>query len=279
MNDSAMPSNIEIKAKVHNVEELKKLTESLSGEKGTIIIQNDTFFCVPNGRLKLRQLKDSPSQLIFYQRVDQSGPKFSNYHITYTETPEDLKQTLSKALGIKGIVNKRRLLYMIGQTRVHLDCVEDLGDFMELELFEIFGFIPDLMGCFWVGRRGVFLEDEDCSHRVSMYDYPLMQSTVGSASHRSVSRRAVSLVRVNGVKSGSLPEMDISSGDKLRVTLWSAVEEHGFSFGSREEKSKTFCGCRHSLKGLLNHLERIDSIRNEDNLVGVRVEFCLGGDS
>ena len=45
-----------------------------------------------------------------------------------------LQQTLSKALGIKGIVNKRRLLYMIGQTSVHLDCVEDLGDFMELEV-------------------------------------------------------------------------------------------------------------------------------------------------
>ena len=44
------------------------------------------------------------------------------------------QETLGKALGVKGRVKKTRLLYMVGQTRVHVDEVEGLGNFMELEV-------------------------------------------------------------------------------------------------------------------------------------------------
>jgi predicted adenylyl cyclase CyaB len=72
--------------------------------------------------------------LIYYDRPDQQGPKRSNYHVFETNDPDSLKTTLSMALGIRGVVRKERLLYLVGQTRVHLDCVSGLGNFVELEV-------------------------------------------------------------------------------------------------------------------------------------------------
>ncbi|MBN3321162.1 JIP2 protein, partial [Atractosteus spatula] len=75
-------------------------------------------------------------QLIFYERPDVVGPKLSNYSISVTNDPDGLKKVLSDALGVKGTVKKERHLYMVGQTRVHVDAVEGLGHFMELEVAE-----------------------------------------------------------------------------------------------------------------------------------------------
>ncbi len=41
---------------------------------------------------------------------------------------------LELAYGIRGVVRKTRYLYLAGQTRIHLDDVEGLGRFMELEV-------------------------------------------------------------------------------------------------------------------------------------------------
>ncbi|XP_052411421.1 uncharacterized protein LOC127957085 [Carassius gibelio] len=108
--------------------------KELSGSDGTVIRQQDTFFKVPTGRLKLRDFQDGTGQLIFYERPDTEGPKLSNYSITPTNDPHGLVKVLTDALGQVGQVKKERRLYMVGQTRVHVDCVEGLGDFMELEV-------------------------------------------------------------------------------------------------------------------------------------------------
>ncbi|XP_060573894.1 uncharacterized protein LOC132731695 isoform X2 [Ruditapes philippinarum] len=129
-----MPSNVEIKAKVKDVEQLKKVAAQLSGGEPTIIEQEDTFFYAQNGRLKLRKLKGQQSQLIFYKRSDESGPKSSDYNFFHTDDPDSLETTLQSALGVKGKVKKTRLLYLVGQTRVHVDNVEGLGNYMELEV-------------------------------------------------------------------------------------------------------------------------------------------------
>ncbi|XP_064635533.1 uncharacterized protein LOC135492817 isoform X2 [Lineus longissimus] len=129
-----MPSNVEIKALVPDIQRLHCLAKKLSRSEGTLIEQEDTFFNVSNGRLKLRVLKSGVSMLIFYKRSDQFGPKVSDFHITEIQNPQDLKASLGLALGIKGDVKKRRMLYMVGQTRLHVDSVEGLGDFMELEV-------------------------------------------------------------------------------------------------------------------------------------------------
>uniref|UniRef100_A0A3Q2PHK4 Si:ch211-156b7.4 n=1 Tax=Fundulus heteroclitus TaxID=8078 RepID=A0A3Q2PHK4_FUNHE len=129
-----MPSNVEIKAKVSDPEELAKKAAQLSQSEGTIIRQHDTFFNCSGGRLKLRDFMNGSGQLIFYERPDTDGPKLSRYSISPTSDPPSLKAVLSDALGVKGEVRKERRLFLIGQTRVHLDTVEGLGHFMELEV-------------------------------------------------------------------------------------------------------------------------------------------------
>jgi predicted adenylyl cyclase CyaB len=129
-----MPANIEIKARTEKIDELRERLSALCGALPEILLQEDTFFHAPNGRLKLRVLQSGPAQLIHYDRTDQQGPKRSTYHVFETDDPENLKTVLSRAFGIRGVVRKERLLYLVGQTRVHLDNVSGLGSFVELEV-------------------------------------------------------------------------------------------------------------------------------------------------
>ena len=129
-----MPSNIEIKARVRNFDEIRRRAEDLSDSPVEVIPQEDTFFNTPHGRLKLRLLAEDRAQLIYYTRPDQEGPKRSDYHISHSSDPANLKRVLELAYGIRGVVRKTRYLYLVGQTRVHLDDVEGLGQFMELEV-------------------------------------------------------------------------------------------------------------------------------------------------
>ena len=129
-----MPRNIEIKARVRDFDRLRQRAEELSDTPVQVIQQEDTFFNTEKGRLKLRVLAPDHAQLIYYLRSDQEGPKRSDYHIFETPDPENLKHVLELAYGIRGVVKKTRYLYMVGQTRVHLDEVDGLGHFMELEV-------------------------------------------------------------------------------------------------------------------------------------------------
>ena len=129
-----MSTNIEIKARVHDFPELKRRAEAISDSPLEVIPQEDTFFVTSKGRLKLRVLAPDRAQLVYYERTDQDGPKRSDYFIFNTDDPENLKTALSLALGIRGVVKKTRYLYMVGETRVHLDDVDGLGYFMELEV-------------------------------------------------------------------------------------------------------------------------------------------------
>jgi predicted adenylyl cyclase CyaB len=129
-----MPSNIEIKARVTDFERKCMLAEKLSGGPPQIITQRDTFFPCRHGRLKLRQFSENEGQLIAYSRADTEGAKQSDYLIYSTDTAGLLLDTLSAALGTGVIVVKRRRLYLVDQTRIHLDEVDGLGAFLELEV-------------------------------------------------------------------------------------------------------------------------------------------------
>ena len=129
-----MPANIEIKARVQDFADMTARAARLSDEPEQVITQEDTFFDVPAGRLKLRVLAPDRAQLIYYQRPDAVGPKRSDYSIYETNQPMALKEVLAGGLGVRGVVRKVRHLYMAGQTRIHLDDVEGLGRFLELEV-------------------------------------------------------------------------------------------------------------------------------------------------
>ena len=129
-----MPRNVEIKARVRDMCAVRARAAAMSDALAVVLEQEDTFFNVPDGRLKLRVFPDGKGELIAYRRPDAVGPKTSEYFVYRTPNPEALKDLLTRALGIRGIVRKRRLLYLVGQTRIHLDEVEGLGAFLELEV-------------------------------------------------------------------------------------------------------------------------------------------------
>jgi adenylate cyclase class IV len=129
-----MPRNIEIKAHIDSVEALAPLAAAIATDGPTPIAQDDTFFCCGTGRLKLRAFSAVAGELIFYRRADDAGPNESFYLRTPTADPDGLRAALALACGEAGRVVKRRTLYMVGRTRVHLDRVEGLGDFIELEV-------------------------------------------------------------------------------------------------------------------------------------------------
>jgi len=112
---------------------IKKIAELLGEDKG-VTLQEDTFFTSKRGRLKLRRFSATRGELIYYERPDKHGPKQSRYVLCTTSDPDGLRQVLEKALGIEGIVRKKRHLFLVGQTRIHLDEVEELGNFLELEV-------------------------------------------------------------------------------------------------------------------------------------------------
>ncbi len=129
-----MPTNIEIKAIVRDVISLENLVRNIAKTDPILLFQEDIFFNVPRGRLKLRILAPDKGELIFYERPNICGPKQSSYLKAESSDPLGLKETLTKALGVKGVVRKTRKLYLYEQTRIHIDDVEGLGSFVELEV-------------------------------------------------------------------------------------------------------------------------------------------------
>ena len=129
-----MARNVEIKARVPQPSRLLDAVLDVADRGPTVFAQDDTFFACPNGRLKLRMFSAAEGQLIFYRRVDGAGPKLSEYVIASTTEPDALRGTLTLAYGAVGRVRKTRTLCFVGTTRIHLDDVEDLGHFVELEV-------------------------------------------------------------------------------------------------------------------------------------------------
>lgn len=128
-----MPRNIEIKAKIDDLDSFKRAVSLLCCETCKVFAQHDTFFNVQNGRLKLRVQSDF-SELIYYDRRSDGGPKLCSYEVHKVDNHETLKEVLNKAYGIRGTVEKTRTLFMYEQTRIHVDEVVGLGSFMELEV-------------------------------------------------------------------------------------------------------------------------------------------------
>jgi adenylate cyclase len=126
--------NVEVKARVASLAPIEPRAAALADRGPELILQDDTFFRCAHGRLKLRDFGDGRAELIAYTRPDAAGPKVSDYVITPSTDPAGLREALARSLGIIGRVRKRRTLYLAGATRIHLDRVDGLGEFVELEV-------------------------------------------------------------------------------------------------------------------------------------------------
>jgi predicted adenylyl cyclase CyaB len=119
---------------VRDLAALRKRVVEVSTSGPELLVQRDTFYTVLHGRLKLREFGDGTAELIYYQRPDQAGPKTSKYIRTQISDPASTRELLGQALETKAVVSKQRELFLAGRTRIHLDEVDGLGTFMELEV-------------------------------------------------------------------------------------------------------------------------------------------------
>ena len=97
--------------------------------------QIDTYFLSKKGRFKLREIDGEDYELIYYERPDESEPKISTYEIIQLDydSAKRMKKVLDASMGIKVIVEKKRELWIYKNTRIHLDVVDGLGEYVELE--------------------------------------------------------------------------------------------------------------------------------------------------
>jgi adenylate cyclase class 2 len=127
-------SLVEMKARADDLTVFREKLASLGAERVCTVHQIDTYYDVPYGRLKLREVEGQPeAELIYYEREDTATPKRSSVSLLSIPNPQMLKQILERILTVKTIVDKVREIYMHEGIQVHLDAVEGLGTFIEFE--------------------------------------------------------------------------------------------------------------------------------------------------
>lgn len=123
--------NIELKARLRDRDGALRVCEELSAVAQGDIHQVDTYFQVPQGRLKLREAQPGRTELVQYFRPDVAGARGCDYQLAPVDAT--VKPLLAEALGIIAVVDKVRTLYLWHNVRIHVDRVEGLGDFLEFE--------------------------------------------------------------------------------------------------------------------------------------------------
>lgn len=133
--------NIEIKAKISSAENIRKYLLANGADFRGTDNQVDTYFNVHTGRLKLRQ-GNIENTLIFYERNNQAGPKQSDCKLIEVAEGRMLLEILKSSLGILVEVKKKREIYFIDNIKIHIDTLNDIGYFVEIEASNKFKDIP-----------------------------------------------------------------------------------------------------------------------------------------
>jgi homotetrameric cytidine deaminase len=125
--------NVELKARDPDPARSLERARALGAEDRGELRQRDTYFAARRGRLKLREQEPGGAELIAYERADAAEARESRYRIAPVADPDALRDDLDAALGTVVVVDKRRRLLLWEGVRIHLDTVEGLGSFVELE--------------------------------------------------------------------------------------------------------------------------------------------------
>jgi predicted adenylyl cyclase CyaB len=128
-----MSANVEVKARCGDLAALRRRAERLATRHLGVDRQVDTYFRTRAGRLKLRESSLSGGQLVPYVRPDGDGARVSDYQVIPVPDPEAARRLLAELLGVHRVVRKEREIFLWHNVRIHLDRVEGLGSFMELE--------------------------------------------------------------------------------------------------------------------------------------------------
>lgn len=133
-----MHLNVEIKARTRNRAQIEAYLQEKQADFRGVDHQTDTYFRVPEGRLKLRE-GNIENSLIFYKRPDQAGPKTSEVFLHHPQNSDSLKSVLLASIGSWQVVKKARAIYFIDNVKFHLDQVDGLGEFVEIEAIDVDG--------------------------------------------------------------------------------------------------------------------------------------------
>jgi adenylate cyclase class IV len=125
--------NLELKARDPDPARSLAVCRELGAEDHGELWQRDTYFVVPQGRLKLREQRPGTAHLIQYDRTNRPEQRESRYRIAPVEDADTIAALLSAALAVRVVVTKRRRLFLHGPVRIHLDDVDGLGRFLEFE--------------------------------------------------------------------------------------------------------------------------------------------------
>ena len=126
--------NLEAKALDPDPEATRRACVELGASEAGLLRQRDTYFETRSGRLKLREdLGAATAELIAYERPTVDGIRVSRYRRVAVAAPAETLELLAAALGVSGVVEKERRLFLYRNVRIHLDEVEHLGTFVELE--------------------------------------------------------------------------------------------------------------------------------------------------
>jgi len=127
--------NVEIKARTEDPSGVAARARAIADRGPIVFFQDDTYFDCPEGRLKVRIESGSVGELIFYARADTKAAKESRYRIVPTSDPFGMINTMLERYAVLGQVRKERTLFLVGNARIHLDDVENLGScFVEIEV-------------------------------------------------------------------------------------------------------------------------------------------------
>lgn len=127
--------NLELKAFCPNLTEALQTAHQLPKNRHEVLYQKDIYFEIPSGRLKLRIINDSETQLIFYHRPDiTSEEKVSDYQILSLPNALLSEQFFCTIFNPLVTVEKVRQVFFMDNARIHLDDVTNLGSYIEFEV-------------------------------------------------------------------------------------------------------------------------------------------------
>ena len=129
-----MPINLELKARYASADEARARAAACGASPGGVLLQQDTYFRVPRGRLKLRETRGERGELIYYERPEETAERWSRFTREWLGDGAGAGRVLAEALGVLATVRKRRELYLFRDARIHIDEVEELGTFVEFEV-------------------------------------------------------------------------------------------------------------------------------------------------
>ena len=130
-----MPINLELKIKIDSIDSLTEKLKSINAKQDSILLQKDIYYKIPDGLLKLR-IENETKTLIYYNRDELSENRWSDYNLLKIED-DNAEDFLSKLFTVEAVVEKKRKLFWLNNTRIHLDEVKELGSFLELETLVI----------------------------------------------------------------------------------------------------------------------------------------------